>query len=391
MRSSGHTSIGLLACLMAAGPSMAAEPASGDTGIREAGRAWLQDNAGIGLTIGIYDNGRREYFNFGATQIDGNRLPTQDTVYEIGSLSKTFAGQLLARAIVEGRATLDDEVSVHLDGAYPNLENGGEKVRLRHLVGSSSQLMDNIPDLTQVRAVPGEPLPITHLRVFEQYTREEFLRQLHRVMPRRPPGEAPVYSNVGSMLLGVVLEKIYGEPFERILAREIENPMRMASGTAPQAKLLARGYTAANEPMPPFTAKLQYPSLTLRYSAKDLLTYATWQLLERDASTKLAHRPVWATPDGRQGVGFFWIVGESPQGRRLWQGGTTFGFSSLCELYPDEKVAVVLLSNKAADDAQVSLRALSAKIVRLLRPETPEGVATVRPPLSSADAPPPAR
>jgi D-alanyl-D-alanine-carboxypeptidase/D-alanyl-D-alanine-endopeptidase len=385
---------GILACALTgamAGSSLAApSPVAGEA-IREAGRAWVSDNAGIGLTIGIHDQGRSEYFNFGVTQIDGNHLPTPDTVYEIGSLSKTFAGQLLARAVVEGRATLDDEVARYLDGPYPNLENGGRKVLLRHLVSSTSQLVDNIPDLTQVRAVAGEPLAVTHMRVFERYSREQFLLQLGRVMPRRPPGEEPAYSNVGGMVLGVALEKIYGEPFDRILAREIEKPMRMASGTAPPAKLLARGHTAAGEPVPPFTAPLQFATLSLRYSAKDLLTYATWQLLERDASTKLAHHPTWSTPDGRQGVGFFWILGESPQGRRLWHGGTTFGFSSICELYPEAGLAVVVLSNKAADGAQVSLRALSAKIVRLLRPETPEGVAAVRPPLSSADAPPPAR
>jgi D-alanyl-D-alanine-carboxypeptidase/D-alanyl-D-alanine-endopeptidase len=375
-------------CLLAA-PAATATPATAEADIREAGRLWLMDSGGIGLTIAIYADGQRRYYNFGTTLLDGSRLPTADTVYEIGSLSKTFAGQLLARAVVEGRATLEDEVARYLDGTYPNLQNGGEKVRLRHLVSSTSQLMDNIPDLTQVRAVRGEPLPVTHLRVFEAYSREDFLRQLRRVMPRRPPGEAPAYSNVGAMLLGVALEKIFGEPFEQILAREIEKPMRMASGTAPSARLLARGYTAANEPLPPFTARTQFASLSLRYSAKDLLTYAAWQMLERDASTKLAHRATWSTPDGRQGVGFFWILGDSPQGRRLWQGGTTFGFSSLCEIYPDEKIAVVLLSNKAADDAQVSLRALSAKIVRLLRPESPEGAA-VRLPLSSADAPPPA-
>jgi CubicO group peptidase (beta-lactamase class C family) len=312
---------GILACVLVgalagamAGSSLAAPSPGADPAIREAGRAWVSDNAGIGLTIGIYDHGRREYFNFGVSQIDGNHLPTPDTVYEIGSLSKTFAGQLLARAVVEGRVTLEDEVAAYLDGPYPNLENGGRKVLLRHLVSSTSQLIDNIPDLTQVRAVPGEPLAVTHMRVFERYSREQFLLQLGRVMPRRPPGDEPAYSNVGGMVLGVALEKIYGEPFERILAREIEKPMRMASGTAPPAKLLARGHTAAGEPVPPFTAPLQFATLSLRYSAKDLLTYATWQLLERDASTKLAHRPTWSTPDGRQGVGFFWILGESPQG-----------------------------------------------------------------------------
>ena len=58
------------------------------------------------------------------------------------------------------------------------------------------------------------------------------------------------------MLLGVVLEKIYGEPFETILAREIEKPLTMGSGTQPPAKLLAQGYTKENEELPPFSAPM---------------------------------------------------------------------------------------------------------------------------------------
>ncbi len=371
------------------GATSTASPSMADR-IRAEGRQWLMTHDGIGLSIGIYDAGERRFYNFGTTQVDGSRLPDKDTVYEIGGISRTFAGQLLARAVVEGRAALDDEVGRHLDHPYPNLQNGGQKVRLQHLVSSTSHLIDNIPDLTQVRAVPGEPLPLTHQRVVERYTRAEFLRQLTRVMPRLPPGEPPANSNVGAMLLGVALEKIYGEPFENILAREIEKPLRMESGAAPADRLLARGYTAANDPLPPFAAKTQYASLGLRYSTEDLLTFASWQVVERDASVKLAHRPTWSTPDGRRGVAFFWIVGDSPHGRRLQHSGSTFGFASFCDLYPEAKLAVVILSNKDADGAPDSLRAMSARIVELLRPGSPEGDAST-PPLSSAGVPQPAR
>lgn len=353
--------------------------------IREAGRAWLADNDGIGLTIGIYENSQRRFFNFGSSLLDGNKPPTQNTVYEIGGISKTLSGQLLARAIVEGRATLNDEVEKYLDEPYPTLANAGEKVRLLHLVSSTSQLVDNIPELTQVRAVPGEPLAATRMRVIEKYTLKEFLWQLHRVMPRRPPGSDPASSNVGAMLLGVVLEKIYGQPFEKILANEIEKPLRMASGTLPPGRFLARGYTEENEPLPPFGARMQFASNTLRYSASDLLNYAAWQMMERDASVKLAHQPTWTKGDGAASLGFFWILGESPHGRRVLSAGGTYGFASVCDLYPDAKVAVVVLSNKSAAGAQESLRALSAKIVSLLRPPD-EAAGVVSPQPSSAGA-----
>ena len=221
----------------------AAAPDPADASVRELGREWLVSNDGVGLSIGIYANGQRQFYNFGTTRLDGNKAPTENTVYEIGSIAKTMTGQLLARAIVEGRASLNDEAAKYLDEPYPNLENGGELVRLVHLANMTSQLADNIPDLTQVRTVPGEPLLTTRMRVLEKYTRAEFLRQLHMLKPRRPPGSDPAHSNVASMLLGVVLEKIYGEPFETILAREIEKPLKMGSGAAPPTKLLAQGYT----------------------------------------------------------------------------------------------------------------------------------------------------
>ncbi|HEX6395893.1 MAG TPA: serine hydrolase domain-containing protein [Steroidobacteraceae bacterium] len=347
--------------------------------VRESGRQWLEDYNGVGLSVGIYDAGRSSFYNFGSTQLDGSHTPTKDTIYEIGSISKTFAGQLLARAVVEGRASLGDEAEKYLGAPYPNLANGGEKVRLIHLANLTSQLVDNIPDLTQVRAVAGEPMAATRMKVIARYTRDEFLKQLHRVAPRLPPGSDPAQSNVAGMLLGVVLERIYDESFDVMLAREIEKPLRMGSGTQPDAKLLAKGYTREGEPLPPFAAKLAWPSVGLRYSTDSLLRYASWQLVERDASVKLAHQPTWFTPDRQQSVAMYWIVSETSRGRRLHYGGGTYGFSSLVELYPEQKLAIVALSNKAAEGAQDNLRALTAKIVEELRPEpvtspTPAGV-----------------
>ena len=386
----------LLFALVAPLPGFAAQPAAADAAppfdaaVRELGRAWLVDSAGVGLSIGIYENGKRHFYNFGTVQIDGNQIPTKDTIYEIGTLTKVFSGQLLARAVVEGRASLNDEVAKYLDEPYTNLENTGAKIRLVHLANMTSQLLDIIPDVSQVRDVPGELLTVTRMRVFEKFTRTEFLRQLRFLAPRRPPGEELSPSNVAAMLLGVVLEKIYGEPFETLLAREIEKPMRMGSGVSPDTRRLARGYNDDNQPLPPFSPPILRSSGALRYSTDDLLKFAAWQMVERDASVKLAHQATWNTKDKREGVGLFWLIGQSPAGRRLQYSGGTYGFASFCDLYPDARVAIVLLSNKAADGAQASLRALSAKLVVLAAPSGVAGSpAAISPQPSSTGAPQP--
>jgi CubicO group peptidase (beta-lactamase class C family) len=332
------------------------------------GRDWLTDNAGVGLTIGVYEDGQKHFYNFGSTRQDGDRVPTKDTVYEIGSVAKTIAGQLLARAVVEGRAALEDEATKYLDEKYPNFTRDGQPIRLVHLANMTSQLVDNIPDVTQVRPIPGTPVAIRRMAVFDRYTRDQMLMQLHNVAPRSTPGRDPGQSNVAAMLLMVVLERIYGAPYDQILAREIEKPLRMASGTAPNRQKLARGYSRDNEELPSYAARMSWTTGSLRYSADDLLKYAAWQMSEKDASVKFAHQPTWSTPDQKESIALFWITRESPQGRRLYFSGGTFGFASVCDLYPQSRVAIVLLSNKQADRAQDSLRAMSAKIVSLARP-----------------------
>jgi len=362
-----------IAALAAAPPSAAAVPPSAgavpNPAVHELGRNWLESNGGAGLSIGIYDRGARQFYNYGTTRIDGGTRPTKDTVYEIGALSKLLAAQLLARAVVEGRASLTDEASRYLAEPYPNLANSGESIRLVHLVNMTSQLADNIPDLTQVRTVAGEPLPATYIRVVGDYVSEEFLRQLHRIVPRRAPGIEPGQSNVACMVLGVALERIYGDSYDTLLTREIEKPLHMGSGTQPNVNLLARGYTKKNEELPSFAARMAWTWGSLRYSTDDLLRFAAWQMVERDASVKLAHQPTWTAGEGGdQSVAMFWIRSDTPLGRRLHFSGGTFGFASAMEIYPDAQLALVLLSNRIADGAQEPLRALSAKIVEVLRP-----------------------
>ncbi len=265
---SAHIGLLWLGLLVAAQLLAAAARIPPTNRIRELARKWLVFNDGVGLSIGIYANGQRQFYNFGTTRLDGNKVPTENTVYEIGAIAKTMTGQLLARAIIEGRASLTDEVGKYLDEPYPNLENGGEPVRLVHLANMTSQLADNIPDLTQVRMVPGEPLATTRMRVLEKYTRAEFLRQLHLLKPRRSPGAEPAHSNVRQH----AARRGAGEDLWRAVrdhpgARN-RKAAEMGSGTAPPTKLLAQGYTKENEELPPFSAPMQFASGSLRYSTR---------------------------------------------------------------------------------------------------------------------------
>ena len=72
--------------------------------------------------------------------------PTDATLYEIGSLSKTMAGTLMANAVLERRLGLDDDVRKYLHGDYPNLQYKGDPIRIRHLLSHTSGLPNMLPE-----------------------------------------------------------------------------------------------------------------------------------------------------------------------------------------------------------------------------------------------------
>ena len=248
-----------------------------------------------------------------------------------------MTGQLLARAIVEGRATLNDEVTKYLDEPYPNLENDGEPVRLLHLANMTSQLMDNIPDVTPGAHRAGRAAD-HHANASAAGLHAQGIPApaAHGEAAPRARRATPAHSNVASMLLGVVLEKIYGEPFDdHPVARDRKAAAHgQRHGAAHQttgARILERQATRCRHSR----RATHYASASLRYSTEDLLNYAvlaaggTRCVGEARASAHL--------DDAGQALvawRFYWIIEESPAGRRLQFSGSTYGFASLVRPVP---------------------------------------------------------
>ena len=125
------------------------------------------------LVFGVVDGDKSEVVTFG--QLDNGKAPDGDTVYEIGSVTKTFTATLLARAVLSGRVTLDTAVAQLLpDFKIPS--RGGKEITLGELATQHSGLPREASNL----------LP------------NDF------AMPRNP-GAAYEYSNLGFGLLGYAL------------------------------------------------------------------------------------------------------------------------------------------------------------------------------------------
>jgi serine-type D-Ala-D-Ala carboxypeptidase/endopeptidase len=329
------------------------------------GQAFVKSGGSDGLSIAVVRDGNASFFNFGTTAQGAATPPTPDTVYEIGSISKTMESLILAHAVVEKKVGLADDMRRYLPGAYPNLSYRGQAVTLAELVNTTSALPNNLPDFMALFAHTTPPLAAHQANLMlATYSSANLYSDLHKATLVGPPGQVPRHSNVAAELVGLIDQTIYRRPYDALVTDMIEQPMRMQSGTAAaRLKSMAAGYGEHGEAMPLMDASILLPAGGLRYSARDMSHYVAAQLDERDTAIALTHQPSWGNPDDNA-VGFNWDVTTTLDGvRRLFASGGTFGFASFIDLYPARHTGIVVLANRDAPMTQAELQGISEHIV----------------------------
>jgi CubicO group peptidase (beta-lactamase class C family) len=170
----------------------------------------------VGLSVGVIRNGQVFQYNFGTTGKEN--VPSAQTIYEIGSITKTFTTLLLAQAVLEKRVQLTDDIRKYLKGDYPNLAFKGKPIQLIHLASLTSSLPNNMPDFTaEARKAPADSFAYVVIKANAHYTRDDFFRDLHQVKLDTFPGLNPRHSNAAAVLLGYILENVFGESFDALV------------------------------------------------------------------------------------------------------------------------------------------------------------------------------
>lgn len=336
-----------------------ARPLSLDSLVHQQAAAFLKQAPFAALSIGVSQNGKTHFYNFGISQ-----QPTSSSVYEIGSITKTFTGTLLARAVIDGKVKLDDDIRQYMSGSYPNLEYQGQPIRLVHLLNHSSGLPLSLPLKPSRFATSADSISFEQHR--RTYTSQEFLTDLHQVKLDTVSGIKLSYSNAAAQLLGYILEGVYHRPYEQLLQTYICHPLQMSHTRTGRVKgQRLRGHDGAGVIMassnPPEIAAADICSTTA-----DLLRYAQWHMNESNPIIKLTHQPTWG--DIRYyAIGLNWQMDDkAPNPRRIFQSGSTLGFSSCLVLQPEQKTGVVLLTNVSAQDTQGQLSAIAKAVLTRL-------------------------
>lgn len=337
-----------------------------DLVVQRVGEAFIQEPAHVGLSLGIIKDGHTYFYNFGTTEKGTSKAPTQHTIYEIGSVSKTVTGLLLAQAVLEKRVSLADDVRKYLPGEYPNLAYAGQPIRLVHLANTTSALPDNVPDRTAILAqAPPDSVPFLILRADRAYTRQHFYADLHAVKLDTVPGLLPQHSNTGAQLLAYILESVYRVPYEQLVEKYVAQPLRMQSTVQAKAgnSQLAVGHNEKGHRMPYHFIESLEPSGGLRYSAADMAKYLAYQLAETNKAVALSHQPTWGSAD-EEAIGLSWSMRKTPDGKRQFvHTGGTFGFASYCSFYPELGFGIVVLANESDRATQGRLWALADQVL----------------------------
>ncbi len=218
---------------------------------------------GAGAVVGIVQHGERRIFAYGAA--------SPDSIYEIGSLSKTFTALILARMAAEGRVQLDQPVRELLPSGVVAKPNGPE-ITLLDLATHHSGL-PRMPGNLDFETMD---LALARYRTSDLYT---FLAK-HGV--RKPANAHFRDSDLGFGLLGEALAHRAGTSYEKLLAAEITVPLGMNDTTtkvpAEQRVRLIQAYNQRNKPVPAWDMGALAGAGTVRSTAADMLTYLEAQL-----------------------------------------------------------------------------------------------------------------
>lgn len=362
------------AALLAAGCASEAAPTK-DLGaeIDEVAATLIQQPLLHSASIGVVYRGKEFIRHRGDMETVRPGPPTDATLYEIGSLSKTLAGTLMANAVLEHKVGLDDDVRQYLQGDYPNLQYNGEPIRVRHLLSHTSGLPNMLPerantvlaDFTDHRT-PGELNAI-----YAHYGKADFFKDLHAVEIGRAPGKDYAYSSAGTELTAHILETVYKRDYASLLRGYLGDSaattglrLTLSDDEAPR---LAVGYHSDN-PVPT-TPMPQLPwgaSGNVKATVPEMVKYLKFQLANGPVVEE-SHRPL-VKFDSEFSIGYFWniVAGDRLKGvYYAHHGGVP---RSQCYIYimPKYDLGIFVITNQSGDQTaramETAIDTLVAKI-----------------------------
>lgn len=300
------------------------------------------------MVMAVHQNGKTTYYSYGYADVASKRVADSRTLFEIGSITKTFTTTAIAQQAQEGKIKLTDPVQTWLPKDVKVPVRGDKSITFEDLASARSGL----PRL------PENLKPADETNPYLDYTEDKLYTFLNGYTLPRDIGSQYEYSNLGMGLLGVLVGRIDGRTYRESIEQRILKPLKMKNTflntPGRKDKNSAQGYSDG-KPVPAWTwsdASCMQGAGGLLSNAEDMMSYLLSNMNPPDNSLGRAmhdaHQPRLDIGRNNMKIGLGWHI----RNKIIWHNGGTGGFRTFAGYEPEKKMAVVILTNSAvgADD-----------------------------------------
>jgi CubicO group peptidase (beta-lactamase class C family) len=315
-------------------------------------RAAMKEHAIPGVAVGMIYRGTRYIKGYGVTNVDYPTPVDGDTLFRIGSTTKTFTGTVAMRLVDQGKLDLDARVREYLPEFATSQPSVASRVTLRQLLNhSAGWLGEYYADMGR-----GDD------------ALERYVEGIARLPQQTPPGEAFAYNNAALVLAGRVIEAVTGSTYEDAVRKLLLDPLRLRHSRFFSDEIIGFNVAASHnivDGKPVVDASIWRAARTLNptggliSSVRDQLRYAAFHLGDGrapDGTRLLKKRSLVAMrsnpgPGGTlfvelDGMGVTWQLRPSAQGVRIVQhGGDYVGQHAGFIMVPEQGFALTVLTN----------------------------------------------
>jgi CubicO group peptidase (beta-lactamase class C family) len=291
----------------------------------------------------------------GSAQIELGVPLQADQIFRIASITKMFTAAMVVKLAQLGKLSLDDKLATYV----PGIANG-EAITLRQLLNHTAGVSDIVHD----------PQPGFFARKVDTAT---LIAEIQKRTPSSSPGTRFAYSNAGYILLGAVIEKVTGRPWQDALRTTLLDPLNLKeTGYGENAKIVPRrvaGYTTDNadhhvDNASYINASVPAAAGALVSTADDLLHWmralAQGKVVGRDGFKQMTAAVTNVPGASTHPYGFGMYIWQVRGHEMVGHTGQIDGFASALAYLPEQDITVVVLANDDNFDARTMARRMAA-------------------------------
>lgn len=325
------------------------------------------------VSIGVFYQKEKYSGHYGSLEKGGTNKPSNQTIYEIGSVTKTMIGTLVAKAERENKLSIEDDIRNYLLEEYPNLEYAKEPIKIKHLITHTSGLPYFLPlSANDLFSTLNENIPFLLDTILSNYNKTQFFTDLHEIRIDTTPGTRYAYSNAGAEMVGYILEKVYNKSLDELIKEyygtQYGMPNTRISSRTDDTKNIAVGRWLDNEKTSPSLKNPLWGAAgNVQSTSIDLLNYMELQLDRTNPVIRKAQTVLY-TDGKRNQIAYFWKINEEEnEGLTYSHHGGTPGMQNWIYLFPDYDLGISVITNQSGSQTAGRLANLIQQLFDTLK------------------------